>query len=268
MLNRAQFKPGDFSLGQCHEYAAAFGRQGGTPDLLQAAIEDPNLMQKVVQLLYVKGLDPSESQKMARSVLPKGHFFGVEEWYHFFGGAVSFSRADLVYASVIPWNEEELRNPLIQQPHFLFLSVDRISGQLVTLSLIRKMYEHSSASHPKFNHRPFLANDWYLGNQFAGVPITFRWHWMSIGTITNSERVEGSRVPKGYEIPSTSERILANVLFCLLNKQYLDKTTWAVTSDCACVNSDENQGLLVYRTSDLVLRDKLGFAVTRVIGNS
>ena len=53
MTSRAQvFKPGDFSLGQVHEFAGAFGRQAGSPQLLQSAIEDPELMRQLVSLLH------------------------------------------------------------------------------------------------------------------------------------------------------------------------------------------------------------------------
>ena len=49
MTNRAQiWKPGDFSLGQVHEFMAAFGRAGGTPELLQLAIENKEKMRQIV----------------------------------------------------------------------------------------------------------------------------------------------------------------------------------------------------------------------------
>ncbi len=48
MANRAQFKPGDFSLGQVHEWLGAFGRQGGSPEMLQRSIEDAGLMKKII----------------------------------------------------------------------------------------------------------------------------------------------------------------------------------------------------------------------------
>ncbi|MFA6146386.1 MAG: DUF5701 family protein [Patescibacteria group bacterium] len=54
MTSRAQFKPGDFSLGQVHEFAGAFGRVGGNPDLLQKAIEDAIVMKNIVNLLQGK----------------------------------------------------------------------------------------------------------------------------------------------------------------------------------------------------------------------
>ncbi|MCX6742645.1 MAG: hypothetical protein NT116_00225 [Candidatus Parcubacteria bacterium] len=52
MNNRAQiWKPGDFSLGQVHEFMGAFGRAGGKPELLQKAIEDKKIMSGIVSVL-------------------------------------------------------------------------------------------------------------------------------------------------------------------------------------------------------------------------
>lgn len=51
MQHRAQYKPGDFSLGQVHEFLGAFGRHGGTPDLLQKGIEDASCMSQLVTML-------------------------------------------------------------------------------------------------------------------------------------------------------------------------------------------------------------------------
>ncbi|MCX6746430.1 MAG: hypothetical protein NTX00_05500 [Candidatus Parcubacteria bacterium] len=52
MENRAQiWKPGDFSLGQVHEFMGAFGRVGGNPALLQIAIESQEKMRQIVSNL-------------------------------------------------------------------------------------------------------------------------------------------------------------------------------------------------------------------------
>lgn len=52
MENRAQIcKPGDFSPGQVQEFMGAFGRAGGTPGLLQSAIENKEKMVEVVSAL-------------------------------------------------------------------------------------------------------------------------------------------------------------------------------------------------------------------------
>lgn len=52
MKNSAQnmVKPGDVSLGLTHHFIGAFGRAGGTPEMLQQAADDRLLMQKLVGL--------------------------------------------------------------------------------------------------------------------------------------------------------------------------------------------------------------------------
>jgi len=47
MKNSAQkMKAGDVSLGLCHHFIGAFGRAGGTPEMLQLAADDRTLMQE------------------------------------------------------------------------------------------------------------------------------------------------------------------------------------------------------------------------------
>ena len=51
MTNRAaHIKTSDFSLGQTNEFIAEFGRQGGTPDLLQELIENKARMVRAVAI--------------------------------------------------------------------------------------------------------------------------------------------------------------------------------------------------------------------------
>ncbi|MFA5051390.1 MAG: DUF5701 family protein [Patescibacteria group bacterium] len=66
MTSRAQFKPGDFSLGQVHEFVGAFGRVGGNPDLLQKAIEDAVVMKNIVNLLQGKPQDAAIEKQIIR----------------------------------------------------------------------------------------------------------------------------------------------------------------------------------------------------------
>lgn len=48
MSRAQQLKSGDISLGLAHEWVCAFGRQGGTSAMLQQAIEDVGVMQRIV----------------------------------------------------------------------------------------------------------------------------------------------------------------------------------------------------------------------------
>ena len=52
MKNSAQnMKPGDVSLGLSHHFIGAFGRAGGTPEMLQLVADNRPLMQKFVALV-------------------------------------------------------------------------------------------------------------------------------------------------------------------------------------------------------------------------
>lgn len=54
MKNSAQnMKPGDVSLGLSHHFIGAFGRAGGTTEMLQLAADDRQLMQKIVGLFQL-----------------------------------------------------------------------------------------------------------------------------------------------------------------------------------------------------------------------
>lgn len=115
MENRAQqFKPGDFSLGQVHEWLGAFGRQGGTPDLLQKAIEDQELMRRVVDFWRAggsvwSGWPPTflNIQWMrAREIMGK-NFLGLEEAIGYFG--VSPNSEQWAELSVIRLSYEVLK---------------------------------------------------------------------------------------------------------------------------------------------------------------
>lgn len=44
-------KPGDVSLGLAHHFAGAFGRAGGTAEMLQQAADNRSVMQQIVELL-------------------------------------------------------------------------------------------------------------------------------------------------------------------------------------------------------------------------
>ncbi len=119
MENRAQvLKPGDFSLGQVHEWLGAFGRKGGTPDLLQRAIEDPWLMERMVNFWRSGGFEPLPkklpilNKKWSRACDIMGkNFFAVGDAVRYFG--VGPNSQQLAVLSEIPFSEavlEELRD--------------------------------------------------------------------------------------------------------------------------------------------------------------
>ena len=50
MKSAQNMKPGDVSLGLAHHFIGAFGRAGGTAEMLQQAADDRSLMQKIVEV--------------------------------------------------------------------------------------------------------------------------------------------------------------------------------------------------------------------------
>lgn len=228
MTSRAQFKPGDFSLGQVHEWIGAFGRKGGTPDLLQASIEDKRLMEHLVRYWRSGGYEPTTDQKLARTIMSTGYYFGPEDWLTYFGNRVKFNKIQLAKVAEIPWSEEELNNPGIDQQHFLFLGVEELDGMSLDLPKWKEVY-------PSREKHPRLFADWCLMESFAKDICQLRWYLMPVGVVnglTNrTYQQQQAKLPRSYEVPNTIERITANILFYLLNSRYLDRDLWARTRD-------------------------------------
>lgn len=229
MKSRAQFKPGDFSLGQIHEWLGAFGRKGGTPDLLQASLEDQTLMERLVYSWQSGEYKPTTSQELAKAIMPKGHFFGPEDWLTHFGGRVKFNKTQLTKVAEIPWSEEELKNPGINQPHFLFLGIEKLDGKSLNLPKWHEVYP-SREEHPKFH-----TDSWYLEEPYAKDTCQLCWYLMPVGAVKGSDnhtrRYQQAMLLDSYEVPSIVERVMANILFYLLNSKYLDQELYARTRD-------------------------------------
>lgn len=105
MKDRAQLKPGDVSLGQAHEFMVAFGKAGGTTEMLQSAIETPELMKKLAVFIQRKGFEATPTHKLARSIMGK-NFFGIEEAILYFG--INPTKEQLIALSEIPFSEAAL----------------------------------------------------------------------------------------------------------------------------------------------------------------
>lgn len=228
MSNRAQLKPGDISLGQIHEWVGAFGRSGGTPDLLQVSIEDKEFMERLVYYWRSGGYEPTTDQKLARAIMPTGYYFGPEDWFTYFGNRVKFNKIQLAKVAEIPWSEEELKNPGIDQQHFLFLGVEEFDGGPLNLPKWNEVY-------PSREKHPRLFADWCLMGSFVKDVCQLRWYLMPVGVVNGLTNLiyqqQQAKLPGSYEVPNTVERIMANILFYLLNSRYLDQDLWARTRD-------------------------------------
>jgi hypothetical protein len=71
-------KSGDYSLGKVHEFVGAFGRSGGTPDLLQLAHENNLVMNRLVSCWRSGGTEYRFSEQEQRAY----DLFGQEHFIH------------------------------------------------------------------------------------------------------------------------------------------------------------------------------------------
>ena len=127
---------------------------------LQRPIDDPEMRKRLVRFWRSGGFEPTASQKLARAILPNGHFFGPEDWFARFGDRVSFTKKQLAQAVELPWSEDKLENPGIKQAEFVFLVPAKVDGGPVTLKHLHEVFPEGG--HPKF----YL--EWYLtGEPFA-----------------------------------------------------------------------------------------------------
>lgn len=217
------------SVHQEHELLIKLEEAGLDENIAQLIIEskDNELADKVVQFIMTGGFSPTSSQRMAREVLPKGLFFGPEEWITHSGIKVEFSKDQLDRIAEIPLSEKELKKPKINQPHFVFLGVDKPDDEPLNLKEWKKIC-------PGPNH-PKLFSDWILKETFAKETCQFRWYSMPVGIVKGSDNLTYQQqldmLPDSYEVPNVIERVTANFLFHKLNQKYLDQVFWARVRD-------------------------------------
>lgn len=183
---------------------------------------------RVAQAFHLGGeLGATATVEIARDILGETSVFGVREWRKYFGRKVKFTKAQEAKFAEVPWSEDELRNPGINQKHFLNLGVEKLGGKPLNLPTWHEVFP--GPEHPKF----YLEG--YLTHQFAQAIRAPRWYLMPVGIVKGSnDLVYGEQtkmLPAEYEVPNTIERVTANILFHLLNSRYLDEGYWARTSD-------------------------------------
>ena len=80
----------------------------------------------------------------AKEILGNKNVFGPEEWTRIFGINTIIDNSSIE----IPWSAEVLRNPGINQSHFLFLGVDEFNGKPLNLQAWCDYFQ--GTDHPKF----------------------------------------------------------------------------------------------------------------------
>lgn len=173
----------------------------------------------------------------------KYNFFGPDEWDKFFHGIVDLSNIPL-----IPWSKDDLMNPVIKSPHFLFLGIDNMNYESTTIPLLLKLFQ--GPNHPKFYYS--LAKS--LNTEINKRKCETKWYLMHVdgyGKPGLSYEDLAFSLPIQYEPCHAIERVLGNILFYLLNDVYLDSTLTLVNdvldpnSDMAFISSFRTDGLFI-----------------------
>lgn len=165
----------------------------------------------------------------AKGILGETNVFGPDEWLRYYSGKVSFTKAQLAPVSRIPWSKEELRNPAIEQEHFLFLGLDKLNEKPLDL-----VFWHDFSPHgPRY---PFNGEEnAYLTHAFARAVCKFHWYLMPKDTVPNSADHsyddQLAMLPNDYEVPTATERVTAYLLHIQLDKRGWGQAKWARTRD-------------------------------------
>lgn len=234
----------------------AIRKHGGNPiRLFDRFRTDPDYTDRIGELMVQGGYLPTTSQKLARAILPNGHFFGPEDWLARLGDRVSFTKAQLAKIAEVPWSDNDLKNPGFKQPEFVFLVPPKVDGKPVALKHLQEKV-FPGPNHPKF----WL--DWYLtGEPFAEVVVPFGWYRVVIEGVDGSENLSYSRqltmIPEGYVNPHPMLVAMANVLFYLVNTQYLNTKYGERTSEVSkkygrrvVVRADPDIGVVIHYVRD------------------
>jgi len=169
------------------------------------------------------------SIKEARQILGSSRFFGPEEWKRFFD-----LELPLYEIPEIPWPKRVLEDKRFSpRGQFLCLVPGSLNGKPLTLRLWNEVV-----------FKPERPVGFHLGDcldqRFAEEECQTHWMLMPISPIERSRnRVYQDQVatlPSGYEVPSTLDRVTANVLYYLIHydpdcPRFLDDNSWARTKD-------------------------------------
>jgi hypothetical protein len=166
------------------------------------------------------------STKEARGILKKSYFFGPEEWDR------HFKNFDKTNVPEIPWTKDELKRPGINQKHFLFLGLERLNSQDDSVLNLGHFYEVFDKYLRNIGEKqPIISYPATLSKTHAST----RWYLMPVGIVKGTENLlykqQIAVLPKNYEVPSPTERILGNILYFLNCQKYLDvENQWTFTN--------------------------------------
>ena len=173
----------------------------------------------------------------------KLNFFGPNEWEKYF-----HENVDLAQTPIIPWSSNDLTNPIIKSPHFLFLGVENIFSKPTTIPNLFDIFH--GPNHPKFYYSLAKNHDTEINKRRCEA----KWYLMHVdgyGKPGLSYEDLAFSLPIQYKSSHAIERVLGNFLYYLLNNVYLDSTLTFVNdvlspeSDMAFISSFRSDGLFI-----------------------
>ncbi len=173
MHYREPSKSGDYSLGNVHEFIGAFGRAGGSPALLQLALENKLVMNRLIECWRASGTGYLFTDPERRAY----DIFGQERFIHAGLTRSAWGTPSLIN-SEIRYSEETL----------LRCAIENKSGDQTT------DFEYGRDQRPTERrwHLVYLA-----GYSFQDVLDTYE-KWAPMASDFGSERFSTTRMEPGY----------------------------------------------------------------------
>lgn len=212
----AHKKPSDFSLGQLYEFCAEFGRQGGSPELMQKLIENKKKLSETVA--FAKKITKSQEWWMPRVILGVD-FISPEEMEHIF--SFKYSENELKQIRGTLPSEELIR-------HCYFNDYMLIAGPSDNLNLLQIQKIVQGKISISENDPPWFVK---TNERFAKQQVVRHCRWLAIKKHAHSfgrtfeEQKEAC--PKDDVIPNVAEICYAFIAYhCLrgirlLNDHYV-----------------------------------------------
>lgn len=178
---------------------------------LRLLIREGKVTSDKLQKLIDEADDHRVNFAEAAGIVGKRNFFGPNQWLKYFEGKFSMPKVP-----PIEWSASVLKNPGIEDEHFLFFMPGKLAKKPLTIALLQKLLE--GKNNPKF------AESWSDPQPFYWDEAETGWYLMPRASVSLD-------VPAEYKMASTLARVVANILFFKLNGEYFDNNCWAHTKD-------------------------------------
>ena len=213
---------------------------------------------------FLRGRSGRAEPNDARLIVSRENFFGPEEWTAYFGHHAPVKEVPIPR---IPWTLDEMAQANELQRHFLFLGNDTLDKKPLNLDLLMKMYGHKSA--PSVHASGYSV----VGNAFTYEVCELRWYFVPIGPIKNIARMtykkQVDQIADEYEPMTAVTRVLANILYFLINGEYMDHSHWFRTKSMTndgwriVLNASKPDNIDLMRWADSEYSDVVNLAISR-----